>query len=447
MTADKVRPVGRLRARFARAIYTAAWVGALPLAMLYLLWRGRAQPAYRQHWAERFRFGGAAAIPAKEKSLIPTIWLHAVSVGETRAAQPLIEALLAQYPQHRLLLTHMTPTGRETGNELFAERFASRLVQAYLPYDLPWFIDSFLAHYQPAIGLIMETELWPNLVASAERHKMPLVIVNARLSEKSLARGLQFRSLLAPALAQLSLVLAQTPEDAARMRRLAPANCEVAGNIKFDVLPKPALLRLGAGWRQRLAKPVVMLASSREGEEQVVLDAWQRAQTTDAMLVIVPRHPQRFGQVRQLMAHTGLPLSDRAAFDQPALGTEPHTVLLLGDSMGEMPAWYAMADIVIMGGSLLPFGGQNLIEACACGVPVLIGQSTYNFDVAAEQAIAAGAARRVDDAAAAVDLALALVKDPTALAAMAGSAGSFAQAHRGATETTLARIATFLEKP
>ncbi len=442
-------PVSAFRTRLALAVYGALWILAIPLAMLYLLWRSRRQPAYRRHWAERFGRPSSAdsALVSPDGHELPLIWIHAVSVGETRAAQPVIEGLLARYPGHQLLLTHMTPTGRETGYELFVERYSPRVSQAYLPYDLPWFMNRFLAHHKPVLGLIMETELWPCLVAAAAARKLPLVILNARLSEKSLAKGNRFRSLLAPAMGGLSLVLAQTREDAARMRQLGPVSCEVVGNLKFDVQPNPALLQLGASWRKRLARPVIVLASSREGEEAAVLQAWceqQAGLSRPIVLAIVPRHPQRFADVRALMQQTDLPMTDRAAFDQPALSAESAVSLLLGDSMGEMPAWYALADVVIMGGSLLDSGGQNLIEPCACGAPVVIGRSTFNFELAASQALEAGAARRVNDAQEAVRLALSLVDKPTELRAMAAGAHSFANAHRGATEATLERLALYL---
>ena len=433
------------RAGLARAIYSLAWLAGTPFAMLYLLWRGRRQPAYRRHWAERFGRGQPNPDPA------PVIWIHAVSVGETRAAQPLVEALLERYPQHRLLLTHMTPTGRETGRELYVEPYSPRVTQAYLPYDLPAFVRGFLGRYRPVLGLILETELWPNLVHESAAAGVPLVIVNARLSDKSLARGLAYRALLAPALGGLSLVLAQNDQDAARMRRLGPVNVQVAGNLKFDVLPRAALLELGASWRHRIGRPVVVLASSREGEEALVLRAWQNLQPKEEagnrpILVIVPRHPQRFAQVRAQMEQTGLGLVDRAAFDQPATRAEAGAGLVLGDSMGEMPAWYAMADVVIMGGSLLAFGGQNLIEACACGAPVVLGPSTYNFELPATQALSVGAARQVQDADAAVAAALALLADGAGLGQMQQAALAFAASHRGATANTLAAVAPWLAR-
>ncbi|MFK7964473.1 MAG: lipid IV(A) 3-deoxy-D-manno-octulosonic acid transferase [Burkholderiaceae bacterium] len=435
------------RARLARGTYSLAWIVALPIAIGYLLWRSRRQPEYRAHWAERFaRFDGSRrSEPSPQNS--PLIWVHAVSVGETRAAEPLIKALLARWPQHRLLLTHMTPTGRAAGHSLYVESMPEREIeQAYLPYDLPVFTHAFLRHYQPAVGVVMETELWPNLVAAASAHKMPLIIANARLSEKSLARGLRFRALLAPALEKVTLAMAQTEADAKRMTELAPVNVSVVGNLKFDVQPDPGLLAAGSLWRKRAGRSVVVFASSREGEEQSVLDAWQQTNRDDVLLVIVPRHPQRFEDVGALMHGTGLPMADRTVVDSsdPQAWQPQALRLLLGNSMGEMPAWYAMADVVLMGGSFLPHGGQNLIEACACGVPVVVGQSTFNFEQAAEQAVSAGAAVRVRDAAEGVARALAIVDDSTQREAMISAADSFARAHQGATALSVEAISALM---
>ena len=447
MTQATARSVPMWKARLARGLYSLAWIAALPAAMGYLLWRSRRQPEYRAHWAERFgRFDSSlhAQFSAQNR---PLIWVHAVSVGETRAAEPLIKALLARWPEHRLLLTHMTPTGRATGRSLYVESMPERLIeQAYLPYDLSLFTHAFLRHYQPAVGVVMETELWPNLVAAASQHKMPLIIANARLSKKSLARGQRFKALLAPALEKVTLAMAQTDADAKRMAELAPVRVSVVGNLKFDVRPDPGQLAIGRQWRERAGRPVVLFASSREGEEQGVLDAWRQANRDDVLLVIVPRHPQRFEEVRALMRGTGLPMADRAIVDNPDPQVwQPQSLrLMLGNSMGEMPAWYAMADAVLMGGSFLPHGGQNLIEACACGAPVVVGQSTFNFEQAAEQAVSAGAAVRVTSTTEGVARALAIVDDSAQRKAMVSAADSFARAHQGATALSVQAISALL---
>ena len=432
-------------ASFARTLYSIGWCLATPLVIVYLLWRSRRQPAYRRHWPERW------GLQRRRRDDAPLVWVHAVSVGETRAAQPLVAALLARDPRCRVLLTHMTPTGREAGAELLVARHGDRVVQAYLPYDYPFAPRRFLAAWRPRAGILMETELWPNLCAAAARAGVPLALVNARLSEKSLRKGLRWSRVLAPALRSLSLVVAQTPADARRIRSLAPVDVTVAGNMKFDVAPAPAQVERGRAWRARVgARAVLLAASTRDGEEALLLDAWTalRARSPEPpLLVIVPRHPQRFEEVAILVQRRGLRLGRRTGFDAtaPAGAHDPGGAdVLLGDSMGEMFAYYAMADVAIIGGSLLPFGGQNLIEACAAGVPVVLGQHTYNFADAAEQAIGAGAARRVPDAAGALSAALELLADAPGRRQAAERAARFAAEHRGATQRTMRAIEPLL---
>ncbi|MFZ4537712.1 lipid IV(A) 3-deoxy-D-manno-octulosonic acid transferase [Propionivibrio sp.] len=413
----------------ARALYSALFYLVTPAVLLRLWWRARKQPEYLQHVGERY---GLYPQDAPDK----LIWLHAVSVGETRAAEPLIMALLSEWPKHHLLLTHMTPTGRETG-AMYVNRYPGRVTQAYLPYDLPDGVEHFFKHFRPLIGLLMETELWPNLIAGAGKCNVPIALVNARLSASS-QRGYQRFSYLAkPAFASLSFVSAQTVADAARLVQLGASSVTVTGNLKFDVTPSPDKLQLGAQWRQALGRrPVWLAASTREGEEALILDALAHINRSDLLLLLVPRHPQRFAEVAALVEERKLSLCRRS---EGALVT-PETRVWLGDSMGEMPAYYAVADLALIGGSLLPFGGQNLIEAAACGCPVLVGPHTFNFAQATEDAIACGAARRIADAeGAAVEVAK-LLSDGEALQSMRDAAASFSQAHRGATERTIALI-------
>ena len=400
-----------------------------PLVWLRLSWRARKQPEYLKNLGERY---GLYAQRAPTRLL----WLHVVSVGETRAAEPLIKALLDDYPEHALLLTHMTPTGRATGGELIG-KYGDRLLQTYLPYDLPDACGRFLEHFKPQLGLLMETELWPNLIAAAKHRRVPLALVNARLSARS-QRGYQrFSPLIAPALDALRAVAAQTPADGERLIAIGARRVSVFGNIKFDVTPSPAKLQLGAQWRQALgARPVWLAASTREGEEPLILDAFVRLNRPDLLLLLVPRHPQRFAEVAALVEERQLGLCRRSADTLPT----PATRVWLGDSMGEMPAYFALADIALIGGTLLPFGGQNLIEAAACGCPVLLGPHTYNFAQASEDALTCGAARRVADADAAAKELARLLDDRPALQAMRQAALEFSQAHRGATDRTLTAI-------
>lgn len=410
----------------ARGLYSLLWYLATPLIWLRLAWRARKQPEYLQHVGERYGFYGPSAAPK-------LIWVHAVSVGETRAAQPLIEGLLERWPEHRILLTGMTPTGREAGRAVYGER----VLQAYLPYDYPGAMRRFLRHFRPAFGVLMETEIWPNLLAAAARLDVPVMLANARLSARS-ARGYgRLPGLVRPAFAALSGVCAQTAGDAQRLGALGAQAVEVCGNIKFDVTPAADRLALGETWRQAVGpRPVWLAASTREGEEALLLAAWRRLAPADALLVLVPRHPQRFAEVAALLEQQGWAWQRRSE-RLPAAATR----VWLGDSMGEMAAYYRLADVAFIGGSLLPLGGQNLIEAAACDCPVLVGPHTFNFLQATEDAIAAGAARRVADAEALAGSVTALLADAGALSAMRRAAGDFARAHRGAAQRTLALIA------
>ena len=420
-----------------RRLYGLVWWLALPLVLTRLWWRGRREPGYRQHVGERLGLVPAASLlPA-----MPILWVHAVSVGETRAAAPLIDALLAGWPQHRILLTHMTPTGRATGATLFAHH-GTRLVQAYLPYDTASMMARFLKSCRPQICLLVETEVWPNLVAQATAQHIPVALISARLSTRSLARGMRLRSLIGAAARGLACAGAQTPPDAARLQQLGVAPVVVTGNIKFDVVPPTDQLELGARWRRQFGRRRVLLcASTREGEEAAILAALQ-AMSVDLLLVIVPRHPQRFDAVAALIAGYGLACMRRSAFGEAVLA--PGIQVLLGDSMGEMFAYCAAADVAFIGGSLMPLGGQNLIEACAVGTPVLIGPHTFNFATVTQDAIDAGAALRVDDAPALLASAQALLGDAAVVGAMAGAARAFAMQHRGATARTMGMLEPLL---
>ncbi|MGH8854046.1 MAG: lipid IV(A) 3-deoxy-D-manno-octulosonic acid transferase [Telluria sp.] len=412
-----------------RLLYSLAWWLALPLVLARLWWRGRREPGYRAHWAERL--GASNAAPSAR----PTLWLHAVSVGETRAAEPLVEALLAGYPDARLLLTHMTPTGRATGRALFGHH-GERVLQSYLPYDTGFMVERFLRRFAPRVCILMETEVWPNLIAGCARAGVPVALVNARLSERSLRRGRKLGALMTNAARAITLVAAQTEADAQRVRSLGAPRVAVTGSIKFDVLPPASALEKGAWLRARIgARPVFLCASTREGEEAMVLDAWQRAgdKPRAALLAIVPRHPQRFDEVEKMIAARGLSVVRRSQLAQ-GIGDAQ---VLLGDSMGEMFAYFAACDCAFIGGSLLPLGGQNLIEACALGKPVLVGEHTFNFAQATDEAVADGAAVRVADADALVAAALRLLEDEAARTGMGAHALAFAGRHRGATLRTV----------
>jgi len=409
-----------------RLLYTALVWLLLPFAGLRLLWRAFKQPAYARHLGERF--GRYAAAPQR-----PVIWLHAVSVGETRAAAPLITTLRERYPQHQILMTHMTPTGRATSESLFG----NTVLVSYLPYDFPLAVARFFAHYRPVIGLIMETEVWPNLIFQARRRAVPLWLINARLSEKSARSYARVSGLTRQSLRGLSGICAQTEADADRLRALGAEHVHLCGNVKFDVAPPEAMLARGQGWRQRFrTRPVFLAASTREGEEALVLDAIARVGAPDLLSLIVPRHPQRFDAVQTLIKSRGLKVQRRSANTD----IDASVQVVLGDSMGEMFAYYASCDIAFIGGSLLPLGGQNLIEACAVGKPAIVGPYTFNFADATEQAIAAGAALRVGDAADLADTVTQLIAHPAQRLQMGRAGLAFSQAHRGAVARILATL-------
>jgi 3-deoxy-D-manno-octulosonic-acid transferase len=292
----------------------------------------------------------------------------------------------------------------------------------------------------------METELWPSLMVEAQRANVPMALVSARLSPKSLRRGLKQRGLVLPAARRLSLVLAQSQGDAERIAQLGRVVDAVTGNLKFDNAPNESLLARGLAWRSRIQRPVLLAASTRDGEEPLLWDAWRRERGgANALLVIVPRHPQRFDAVVRDAQEAGLTVARRASLDDPNVDFAGID-LLVGDSMGEMDAWYGLARVAIIGGSLLPFGSQNLIEACAAGCPVVLGPSTYNFAEAAAGATAAGAAVQVGDAANAIEEGVRLLGDAERLAAMAEAGRQFAGEHRGATRRTIEALEPMLRR-
>ena len=408
-----------------------------PLVLLRFWWRGRAEPLYRTALHERL--GLSATPPATGR-----VWVHAVSLGETRAAAPLLDALRDARPGVRILLTHGTATGRAAGQALLQPGDA----QAWLPWDSPGAVARFLADHRPVVGVLMETEVWPALLAAARRQAVPVLLANARLSPKSLRQALRVPALLRPAVASLAAVLAQSEADAARLREAGARHVTVRGNLKFDMTPDAALIARGQAWRQVLGRPVVLAASTREGEEALLLQAWSAAMSASPpaggqpLLLIVPRHPQRFDEVAALCTAEGHRLARRSAWpvDQAPDATALQATAWLGDSLGELPLYYALADVALLGGSFAPLGGQNLIEAAACGCPLVIGPSTYNFADAAALAVAAGAATPVADLPAALSEARTLLQAPHRRAQQADRALAFAASHRGAAARMAADI-------
>jgi 3-deoxy-D-manno-octulosonic-acid transferase len=413
--------------------YNLLWMIGLPAALVRLFWRGRKQPAYLHHLRERL--GCYAAVVPKR-----VIWVHAVSLGETRAAEPLVRALLERWPAHTIVLTHMTPTGREASENFFSGN--SRVLRCWLPYDFIPFVECFLRHFRPEFGVVMETELWPTLLDACHRRNIPVLLANARLSERSARRYARLPALARLAFGLLSAAGAQSADDAARLKALGTRQVYVTGNIKFDMVPPPDALALGERFRAFLGKrPVIFAASTREGEEVLILDVFRRAlsRNPQAVLVLAPRHPQRFDEVETLIRAHGFVMARRSKGTDSVL--PPETRVWLGDSMGEMFAYYAASNVALIGGSWLPFGGQNPIEASAVGIPVLIGPHTFNFHQVTADAVKAGAARRFNDVEAALGAAFDLLEDTAARTAMSSAGIAFATAHRGATARTIELLA------
>jgi 3-deoxy-D-manno-octulosonic-acid transferase len=398
-----------------RHLYTIALRLALPFILLRLWWRGRREPAYRENVLERF---GIYSGEKPQKAL----WVHAVSVGEARAAEPLVRALKELLPDHTVVVTCTTAAGRETVRQVYGES----VLAAFLPYDYPESVQGFLQRFRPRFGVLMETELWPNLLAECARHRVAVALANARMSEKS-ARGYRrWRALTAPGIRSLAAVCAQSEADAGRLRALGAARVEVTGNLKFDVALDPAQLSAGREWKAKLGRPVLLLASTRDGEEKILIGALP-ARLVNLLVVVVPRHPQRFDEVAQWAD------ARRSRNDIP----EKKHRIYLGDTMGEMAFYYAACDVAVIGGSFLPLGGQNLIEALAAGAPVVVGPSMFNFAEATRLALEAGAAIQVGDAHSAIARAVTLLSESAKRKAMSEAGKRLCEAHRGATQKHL----------
>jgi len=409
-----------------QALYSLATWLAQPLVRRKLKRRARVEPLYGHAVEQRFGFYDTPPLSGEGPGCV---WVHAVSLGETRAAAVLIAGLRQRYPAMRLLLTHGTATGWEQGAALLQEGD----LQTWLPWDTPGAVQRFLAHFKPRMGLLMETEVWPNLVAACRASGVPLCLVNARMSEKSVRQALRLRRLAFAAYSGLHTVLAQTEQDAQRLRALGATVNAITGNLKFDATPDAALVQSGRTWHGAHYKPVLMFTSSREGEEQLLIDALKAHPVADVQWLVVPRHPQRFDAVAALFVAAGFTLSRRSTWSDAPVDAD----IWLGDSLGEMALYYGLADAALLGGSFAPLGGQNLIEAAACGCPVLMGPHTFNFAQAAEMAEEAGAAMRCADISDAVQRGQALLCDAGAVAQARQTALGWAQAHRGATQRTL----------
>ena len=375
-----------------RTLYTLLFHLGLPLVAIRLWLRARKAPAYARRIGERF----ALNLPVMQPG---GIWVHAVSVGESIAAAPMIRELLKRYPQLPITVTCMTPTGSERIQALFANE--PRIQHCYLPYDLPWAAARFLERVKPKLGVIMETELWPNHIHQCAKRGIPMALANARLSERSAKGYARFAGLTRPMLEEMSLIAVQTEAEAERFRLLGarPECVEVTGSIKFDLSIDPQLLikarELREQW-QAQERPVWIAASTHEGEDEIVLAAHRQllASYPNALLILVPRHPERFNSVFELCRREGFATVRRSSGES----VEAQTQVLLGDTMGELLFLYALADSAFVGGSLVPNGGHNLLEPAALAKPVLSGPHLFNFLEIAAKLRDAAALEEVDDA-------------------------------------------------
>ncbi|AXJ02930.1 3-deoxy-D-manno-octulosonic acid transferase [Pseudomonas fluorescens] len=424
-----------------RTLYTALFYLGLPLVAIRLWLRSRKAPAYAKRIGERFSYGMPTLQPGG-------IWVHAVSVGESIAAAPMIRALLQRYPQLPITVTCMTPTGSERIHAMFANE--PRIQHCYLPYDLPCAAARFLDRVQPKLAVIMETELWPNHIHQCAKRGIPVALANGRLSERSAKGYGRFSKLTAPMLAEMSLFAVQTEAEAQRFRDLGgrPETVEVTGSIKFDLTIDPQLLQRAAELRgqwQALERPVWIAASTHEGEDEVVLNAHRRllANHPDALLILVPRHPERFNSVFELCQREGFATVRRST----GASVDAQTSVLLGDTMGELLFLYALADSAFVGGSLVPNGGHNLLEPAALAKPVISGPHLFNFLDIAAQLRSAGALAEVDDAEGLATEVQRLFELPRDAQRMAEAGLSVMRRNQGALQRLLDGLGRLIDRP
>ncbi len=411
-----------------RWLYTLVLYLLAPLVMLRLLWRSLRAPDYRRRWGERFGF-------YRQETLDESVWVHAVSVGEVQAAVPLIEALLARQPPLRLVVTTTTPTGSQRVREMFG----SDVEHVYVPYDLPRAVRNFLRRYRPRIAVIMETELWPNLFDGCRRLRIPVVVANARLSERSARRYSRVLSLFRETIRNVTVIAAQGKADAARFRTLGvdPATLRITGSIKFDMKLPASLREQAEVLRRQLGtdRPVWIAASTHEGEDEQVLDAFARirASLPDCLLMLVPRHPERFSRVASLCRRRGFTTVLRSSNEL----CEQDTDIYLGNTLGELSLLYAAADVAFVGGSLVPVGGHNLLEPAALGIPAVTGPHTFNFQEITQMLLDVKGVRQVRDAEELASCVEALLCDANLRHAMGQRGLKLVERNRGALEKLL----------
>lgn len=419
-----------------RAVYSVLWVLILPFVYLYLWWHGRHNQAYRERWRER---GAWQSVPDKyQRALV----VHCVSVGEVMAARPLIDMLLTVMPQQPVCLTCTTPTG----SDLIRSLYGDRVYHCYLPFDTPLSVRRFLWRLKPRAILILETEVWPNLVSQARQRNVPVALLNARLSERSLRGYQRFSWLMRPVWQQLALVATQNESSAERLQQLGVRHSalQVTGNLKFDVQISATQKTQIAEFRQLFGeRQIITAGSTHDGEESIILDAFAGILKTrpDTLLILVPRHRERFDEVARLIAEKNLVIARRSRGEPVTPGTQ----VLLADTMGELILWYGVATLATIGGSLIERGGHNPLEAMAFGLPVVSGRHVFNFAEVYQQMDAQQAVRWVDSAASLHDTWLGLLTEPATAQRIGAQTQQLFARHRGATERTLRAVTELTE--
>jgi 3-deoxy-D-manno-octulosonic-acid transferase len=415
-----------------RRLYTLLFYLAMPLVLARLYWRGQSNPDYRRRWRERFGF-------CHSLSDMGCICVHGVSVGEVRAALPLLKALQKRYPKQPLLVTTTTPTG---SRQVIAS-LDNQVQHVYLPFDLPGSVRRFVTRAKPQLVIIMETELWPNLFYHCARAKIPLIVANARLSEQSAQRYRQVAGLTHQLLGCTSLIAAQTKADAIRFRQLGAPHVQVMGSLKYEMILPDNLPEQGCALRRLLGKerPIWIAASTHAGEEVSILEAFRILQRAlpKTLLLWVPRHPERFKPVAKLCQQHGLKVIKRSE-NRPC---DSANQVFLGDSMGELLLFYAAADVAFVGGSLVPIGGHNVLEPALLGLPLVFGPHMFHFLEASRQLLKAQTAWQVTDAQELARVVEYLLRDPTIKQALGQRSIAVVTSQRGALQKLLGHIGRF----
>ena len=407
-----------------RLLYTSLLLISLPIIILRLVWRGMRTPAYWRRWSERF--GNSPDLP----SVLPVIWIHAVSVGEVEACQPLVNILKADYPNHQILITTMTPTGSDRVKRLFNDCIA----HCYLPYDLPFAIRRFIANIKPTFGIIMETEIWPNLLAICAQHNIPLALANARMSARSAKGYARIAGLTKEMLQHFRFIAAQSEQDYQRFQQLGADSRKLhaIGNLKYDIDIPDSLKQQANAMRceWKSDRPVLIAASTHEGEENILLAAYRQIRITlpELLLIIVPRHPERFDRVVSLAHKSDYHIARRSDHHPYPINMD----ILVVDTMGELPLFYATSDVAFVGGSLVAHGGHNLLEPAALGRAVITGRHCFNFQDITTQFLNADALLQVSDTSSLATTVIHLFKNPQKRAQMGEAGLKLITANQGA---------------